>query len=285
MPALSCTETELGHIPALPQYTHHQPHPAAWGIHHMKIRTFTSTLSALALAVASFTASADILFQNLGTAAPPASVAGFTMTPFDQGTQAAIANGTNVSSIPGGPNGTSIGISPVSSKGTVGVTWGTWSHGYTGAMYYSNGSTQATLTLPANTAAFYFYVNPNPFAFHAVTATTSTGETSEAIQVSGNGGANGFAFYSTAGETITSITVTSTADFAVGEFGINAGSATTCASEGYTGTKLNWCKIICESESSSSTIDTYLRRWINKYRDLPYCAVEGGGEEPPPQEG
>ena len=55
---------------------------------------------------------------------------------------------------------------------------------------------------------------------------------------------------------------------------------TTCASSGYTGTKLNWCRIICESESSSSTIDTYLRRWINKYRDLPYCAVEGG--EPPP---
>jgi len=58
---------------------------------------------------------------------------------------------------------------------------------------------------------------------------------------------------------------------------------TTCASSGYTGTKLNWCKIICESEASSSTVDTYLRRWINKYRDLPYCAVEGGGEEPPPQ--
>jgi len=61
--------------------------------------------------------------------------------------------------------------------------------------------------------------------------------------------------------------------------------ATTCASSGYTGTKLNWCRIICESESSSSTIDTYLRRWINKYRDLPYCAVEGGGEEPPPSQG
>ena len=61
--------------------------------------------------------------------------------------------------------------------------------------------------------------------------------------------------------------------------------ATTCASSGYTGTKLNWCRIICESEASSSTVDTYLRRWINKYRDLPYCAVEGGGEEPPPQGG
>jgi len=60
--------------------------------------------------------------------------------------------------------------------------------------------------------------------------------------------------------------------------------ATTCASEGYTGTKLNWCQIICESESSSSTIETYLRRWINRYHDLPYCAVEGGGEEPPQEE-
>ena len=56
--------------------------------------------------------------------------------------------------------------------------------------------------------------------------------------------------------------------------GYNPGPTTTCASEGYTGTKLSWCKIICESESSSSTIDTYLRRWINRYHDLPYCAVE-----------
>ena len=55
--------------------------------------------------------------------------------------------------------------------------------------------------------------------------------------------------------------------------------ATTCASEGYTGTQLRWCQIICESESSSSTIDTYLRRWINRYHDLPYCAVEDEGEE------
>jgi len=62
------------------------------------------------------------------------------------------------------------------------------------------------------------------------------------------------------------------------------GVATTCASEGYTGTQLRWCQIICESESSSSTIDTYLRRWINRYHDLPYCAVEGGGEEPPQEE-
>ena len=62
-----------------------------------------------------------------------------------------------------------------------------------------------------------------------------------------------------------------------------SGPSTTCASEGYTGTKLQWCKYICESELSSSQIDVYLRRWINRYHDLPYCARE---EEPemPPQE-
>ena len=56
-----------------------------------------------------------------------------------------------------------------------------------------------------------------------------------------------------------------------------------CASEGYTGTKLNWCKIICESESSAYTIDTYLRRWINRYHDLPYCALEEEAPELPPE--
>ena len=54
---------------------------------------------------------------------------------------------------------------------------------------------------------------------------------------------------------------------------------TTCASEGYTGTKLTWCKNICENGLTGATLDTWIHRWINRYRDLPYCAVEGGGEE------
>ena len=56
--------------------------------------------------------------------------------------------------------------------------------------------------------------------------------------------------------------------------------ATTCASEGYTGTKLTWCKNICENGLTGQTLDTWIHRWINRYRDLPYCAQEGGGEEP-----
>ncbi len=36
---------------------------------------------------------------------------------------------------------------------------------------------------------------------------------------------------------------------------------------------------------TGATLDIWIHRWINRYRDLPYCAQEGGGEEePPPQE-
>lgn len=47
----------------------------------------------------------------------------------------------------------------------------------------------------------------------------------------------------------------------------------TCQSEDYTGTKLLWCQKICESGLSGPTLDTWIHRWINRYRDLPYCLV------------
>ncbi len=60
--------------------------------------------------------------------------------------------------------------------------------------------------------------------------------------------------------------------------------ATTCASEGYTGTKLTWCKNICEMGYTGATLDMWIHRWINRYRDLPYCAREGGPELPPQEQ-
>jgi hypothetical protein len=54
----------------------------------------------------------------------------------------------------------------------------------------------------------------------------------------------------------------------------------TCASEGYTGTKLTWCKNICEMGYTGATLDMWIHRWINRYRDLPYCAQEDGEEQP-----
>ena len=141
----------------------------------MKIRSLALTLSALALAAASFAANADIVFTNLGTDAPPASVGSHGLVPFDQGPQAAISDFTNVTAIPGGPNGTSVGLSVASSKRTVGGSWGTWSHGYTGAVYYPNGATTVTLNLPAGTEAFYVYAEPDPFSYQNITATSNTG--------------------------------------------------------------------------------------------------------------
>ncbi len=73
-------------------------------------------------------------------------------------------------------------------------------------------------------------------------------------------------------------------NFFVDDVSLNV-EETTCASEGYTGTKLTWCKNICENGLTGATLDIWIHRWINRYRDLPYCAQEGGGEEePPPQE-
>lgn len=54
----------------------------------------------------------------------------------------------------------------------------------------------------------------------------------------------------------------------------NPTPATTCASEGYTGTKLTWCQNICEKGYTGATLNMWIQRWVNKYRDLPYCARE-----------
>lgn len=51
-----------------------------------------------------------------------------------------------------------------------------------------------------------------------------------------------------------------------------ADQSPTCASEGYTGTKLTWCQNICEKGYTGATLNSWIKRWTDKYRDLPYCA-------------
>ena len=48
-------------------------------------------------------------------------------------------------------------------------------------------------------------------------------------------------------------------------------SVASCVTEDYTGTKLLWCQKICESGLSGPTLDTWIRRWMDRYHDLPYC--------------
>ena len=262
----------------------------------MKTRHYALALSALALAAASFAANAAIVFTNLGTGAPPSTLGGYSMTMFSPSAQAAIPDsyGTPIYVIPGGPSGSTITVAPGVYKATATISWNSsWSHGYTGPMYYSGSVTQATLTLPAGTKAFFLYTQSNYYGTYNMTVSTNSGATSGPVavnmgQLPPTDGATGFAFHATAGETISSVTITGPGDgsgFAFGEFGINGGVATTCASEGYTGTKLLWCQNICEKGYTGAQLDTWIHRWINRYRDLPYCAQEGGGEEePPPQQ-
>lgn len=179
-------------------------------------------LASLLLASAAY---AGVGFVDLGTGAPPATVQGIPVQPFDQVVQAAIPDVTLVGAIPGSPIGGTLTLNEQVDKRTVGITWGTWSHGYTGPVYYS-GSTgdpdTRTLTLPAGTTAFYLYVEPNSFSTWNIECETASGVSSGPIPVTGASGANGFGFYATYGDTLTSITVTAdpgALGFAIGEFG------------------------------------------------------------------
>ena len=97
-------------------------------------------------------------------AAPPPTLGGLPMTPVpDPGAPAC----TGI--LPPGPiptPGGDITVSPWSSQRCIGSGWATWSHGYVGDVYYSDGATSQTITLPPGTGAFYFYVEPDPFALH-----------------------------------------------------------------------------------------------------------------------
>ena len=188
----------------------------------MRRKILFSVLAVCMLVSLNQAAQAAIVFQDLGTVAPPATLGNYAVAPFDQVPQTAIPDATDVTTIPGSPIPGDLTVSPALNKRTIGSGWATWSHGYTGAVYVIGTGGTATMTLPAGAGAFYFYAEPNSFALMTINATANDGTTSGDITVNGSSGANGFAFYATGTtSTITSITVTSSdASFAIGEFGI-----------------------------------------------------------------
>lgn len=152
-----------------------------------------------------------------GTGAPPATLGPYTMTPFAADPQ---GDGAVVGSVET-PKGTSVTFSPALYHTRIGSGWATWSNGYRGDVYWTYGATSATLTMPASTSAFYLYAEPNPFSVLTMTATAQDGTTSGPVAVDGYAGARYFGFYGTGGAKIESITVSSSVDFAIGEFGIS----------------------------------------------------------------
>jgi Bacterial Ig-like domain len=164
-----------------------------------------------------------------GTAAPPSTLGPYAMTPFaPDGSPVS----TSVMSVPA-PGGGALQFDRSLNHYTIGNGWNSWSHGYTGDVYsnwFENSPTRDRLvmTLPANTQAFYFYVEPNlwdeanPSGYN-VTATAHDGTTSGPTAVYGNAGAKYFGFYSVDGSALNTITVDvdpGALGFAVGEFGI-----------------------------------------------------------------
>jgi hypothetical protein len=159
-------------------------------------------------------AQASITGVALGTAAPPPMVGPYTMTKFGLDPQPLFTLVPSVAS----PLGGTVGFSPALDHRMIGSGWATWSHGYTGDVYYTGGATSARLTMPALTGAFYLYAEPNPFSPYLITATAQDG-TSISQMVDGSGGACGYGFW--AASLISTIDVACDgADFAVGEFGI-----------------------------------------------------------------
>jgi hypothetical protein len=170
-------------------------------------------------AVLPATAGAALIWDlTPGTGAPPSTLGGFTMIGFPDDPRDTFLTVFDVPSPMGGDVGFPAGVS----HREVGDGWATWSHGYTGDVYFTNGLPSLTITLPVGTSAFYFYVEPEVFSTFTVTA-IANGFAGTSTSVNGLGGAQYFGVYGTGGSTISSIVVSAPADangFAVGEFGI-----------------------------------------------------------------
>ncbi len=164
--------------------------------------------------------SAAIVGTALGTGAPPAMLGGYAMTAFGLDPQPLISDVSAVAT----PLGGSITFdAPMSHRRVlpVGGGWSTWSHGYAGDVYYSNGRTRVTIDMPTATAAFILYAQHNGSSLRRFTVTADDG-TSVTQKSDGRAGAAGYGFHSTDGSVLTSITVTCPTDFAIGTFHIAA---------------------------------------------------------------
>jgi hypothetical protein len=192
----------------------------ATGVEEEEMRKHLSlaVVAAAALLMAS-TAQADVIwFSPLDpTAAPPTTLGQYTMTAFGDDVRPIFTSVSDVTSPLGGVVEFS---TPLEHREVPSGGWQTWSHGYTGDVYWTVGGLSVTLDLPAGTGAFYFYAEPNPQAPFSITAVVD-GQIQTQV-VNGLGGATIFAVYTDDFAEIDSISISSSRDFAIGEFGVAA---------------------------------------------------------------
>lgn len=183
------------------------------------MKTFASFLGTMLLiclvALSPSAARAGIFGEGRGTDAPETTLGPYTMTPFPADPRPPDVHITSVESPLGGMVDFSIQLLYLPFP-----FWLSWSHGYSGDVYWTETVSSMELTLPAQTGAFYFYAQPGPNSgVKKITAISNGIEVSQ--DVDSNGGASYFGFYADGTDTISSITITSkSTNFAVGEFGI-----------------------------------------------------------------
>ena len=170
-----------------------------------------------------------------GTGPPPDTLCGCPMTPFPDDPRPTLQDVTDVPSPCPIPD--DIGFSIPMSHRKIGDGWVSWSHGYTGDVYYTNGVTEVTITLPPASHEFYFYVEPNPYGLHTFKLTANGIFVSEEFTAEGSSGA---AYAGVCGSGLDTIKIecTSGVDFAIGELGICCFSCCTYGAccDPYTGT-------------------------------------------------
>jgi hypothetical protein len=113
----------------------------------------------------------------------------------------------------------------------IGSGWATWSHEYTGDIYFSNYAKSQSITLPAGTKAFYFYVEPNSFALYNFKV-VADGASSGSFTAHGSNGAKYVGVYnSDPAGTVSNIRIEcdDPNGFASGEYGWSGGGGCTGA--------------------------------------------------------
>lgn len=164
---------------------------------------------------------------ELGTTAPPLQLGGYTMEGFSD----ASGLGDWVTRVAPPAKAATTGdleFDTALEHSRIGSGWDTWSHGYTGDVYWFdellNGN-MLTLTMPVGTMAFRFYLEPDFFGT-ATFAVIAGGEVTS-LDVDGRGGAQGVGIYSDdPTDPLTTIVIEKMSvdfsnGFGVGEFGMD----------------------------------------------------------------
>lgn len=160
--------------------------------------------------------SAAVMVTDLGTGAPPGMIGPYGVARAGPDLRPEYAW---VASAPA-PGG--VAFDRTVSLRHVGSGWGTWSHGYAGPVYFTGGS-ELILTLPANTLAVGFSLQPDLVGLFPFEITA--GATTLSLEIEGDGGARHIGVWSDlAGEPLSFLRLwetSGTADgFALGEISL-----------------------------------------------------------------